>query len=334
MGDRVSVAMATYNGARFLPQQLASLAGQSRPPDELVVVDDASTDRTREILRRFARRAPFEVAIETHAVNRGVSASFEAALTRCRGDVLFLCDQDDVWDPSKIAEVLAAFESRPSLLLILHDLAYVDGRLLPTGETVLERFQRFGFPVERYVHGCAMAVRSVVRDLALPLPPDQPHDVWLRRQVPIDELVSVLPKVLARYRIHGDNATTGDPVSALAADRNTSLRSRWSARIDRLWPDVDQELEQRREALTSLAVALDQRMPLSSDGAEPEHLRALREGTRAGIAAIDARVVVRRRSGLVPRIRAVRAARASDGDPYHTLPRPRLSMLRDELTGS
>ena len=100
---RFSVVLSTYNGERFLEHQLASLSGQQRLPDELVIRDDSSTDRTYGILERFAATAPFAVTLMRGDRRLGSTPSFELALGRCTGDVVALCDQDDVWLPGKLA---------------------------------------------------------------------------------------------------------------------------------------------------------------------------------------------------------------------------------------
>ena len=101
--SKISVAMATCEGGRHLEAQLQSIAAQQRLPDELVVCDDASSDDTIEIARRFAERAPFPVRIETTEIRLGITANFERAVSLCAADVILLADQDDVWLPEKIA---------------------------------------------------------------------------------------------------------------------------------------------------------------------------------------------------------------------------------------
>src|SRR3954470_17842517 len=94
-----SVAMCTYNGARFLGEQLASVAAQTRPPDELVVCDDRSTDETASLVRDFAAAAPFRVRLHVNERNLGSTRNFERAVSLCEGDLIALSDQDDEWLP-------------------------------------------------------------------------------------------------------------------------------------------------------------------------------------------------------------------------------------------
>jgi len=102
-GSKISIAMAVYNGDRFIGEQLESFVRQTRLPDELVVSDNASTDRTVEIVRDFARRAPFKVRLVINDRNLGAAKNFERAITECTGDVIFLSDCDDVWYLNKVS---------------------------------------------------------------------------------------------------------------------------------------------------------------------------------------------------------------------------------------
>jgi glycosyltransferase involved in cell wall biosynthesis len=127
---RVSVAMATYNGERFLPEQLESIAWQARPPDELVVSDDGSSDRTLEITREFADRSGFDVIILRNDVRLGAVGNFFRAMSSCTGDLIAFSDQDDVWHPEKLERCERQFgDSRVSL--VIHSARTVNETLHP-----------------------------------------------------------------------------------------------------------------------------------------------------------------------------------------------------------
>ena len=96
---KISVAMCTFNGSRYLEEQLGSVAQQSLSPFELVVCDDGSTDATVEIVHRFALRSPFPVYLHQNVTNLGSTRNFEQAIQLCRGEAIALCDQDDYWLP-------------------------------------------------------------------------------------------------------------------------------------------------------------------------------------------------------------------------------------------
>jgi glycosyltransferase involved in cell wall biosynthesis len=116
----ISIAMATYNGERFLPEQLASLAAQTFPIAELVVTDDTSSDRTIAILTDFAKRAPFPVRVEVNENRLGFRANFMKAASLCTSELIAFCDQDDVWYADKLEKVRQPFGD-PDVCLVHHN---------------------------------------------------------------------------------------------------------------------------------------------------------------------------------------------------------------------
>lgn len=132
----VSVAMATYNGARHIQQQLDSLAAQSCPPAELVISDDRSEDDTLAIIQDFAETAPFPVALHVNSDRLGYRRNFMQAARLSRSELIAFCDQDDRWYPHKLAVIVEAF-TNPDVLLAYHNADVVghDGvRLGSLGE--------------------------------------------------------------------------------------------------------------------------------------------------------------------------------------------------------
>lgn len=139
MGNqRLSVAMCTYNGAQYLQEQLDSIAGQSRLPDELVVCDDGSTDVTLEILEDFQKGASFPVKIYRNETNLGPIKNFEKAIMLCSGDIIALSDQDDVWMPQKLEKFKKALKDHPNAGYVFSNALLVDEMLRPLGSTIWE----------------------------------------------------------------------------------------------------------------------------------------------------------------------------------------------------
>ena len=131
-----SVAMSTYNGERFLAEQLSSICAQTRPVDEIVVSDDGSSDGTLRILDDFRLAHPqIHWKILPSAENHGFRESFLRALKACGGDLIFLCDQDDRWAPGKVETMLRHFEANPAMLSLISDFKTIDadGNLLHEG---------------------------------------------------------------------------------------------------------------------------------------------------------------------------------------------------------
>lgn len=128
-----SVAMSTYNGERFLAEQLSSICAQTRPVDEIVVSDDGSSDGTLRILDDFRLAHPqIRWKILPSAENHGFRESFLRTLKACGGDLIFLCDQDDRWAPGKVETMLRHFEANPDMLSLISDFKTIDadGNLL------------------------------------------------------------------------------------------------------------------------------------------------------------------------------------------------------------
>jgi cellulose synthase/poly-beta-1,6-N-acetylglucosamine synthase-like glycosyltransferase len=208
----VSVAMAAYNGIRYLDIQLRSIVRTLGPADELVVVDDGSTDGTWERLREAAAEDP-RIRVHRNDGNAGVRATFERALRLVRHELVFLSDQDDVWEAGKRDAVVRAFLDDPQCVLVVTDAVVVDGDdrvLLPSFMASRGGFAG-GFLDTLYCNrylGCAMAVRRRLLDAALPIPRLAPmHDMWLGAIAPRIGRVRYLPSRLLRYRRHDANAT-------------------------------------------------------------------------------------------------------------------------------
>ena len=214
----VSVAMATFNGERYLGDQLASLAAQTIPPFELVVQDDGSTDGTLGLLEEFAASSTFPVLVAANEARLGFSETFLAAAARCVGDAIAFSDQDDVWLPHKLARCRAAL-AEPGVVLAMHTSRVVDRDLKPTGK-LFPRY-RSSRTVARLDGQPWLAVRgmSMVFDARLARRADcrprprshyiagafMHHDEWLYTLARAAGAVALIAEPLALYRQHGDN---------------------------------------------------------------------------------------------------------------------------------
>lgn len=217
---KLSVAIASYNGARHIGEQLESIAGQTRSVDELVVADDRSSDDTRAIVEAFAARAPFEVRTVWHETNVGILENFYSAFAACTGDIIFYCDQDDRWRSDKVALVLQAFD--PGVALVAHQSSVTNGELVPTGriEPPNSVYGRLAHPVDTSfvrLWGHQTAFRREVLDVMRGLhfrrdPAIQPLIQSLDPLIPfcaslVGDLV-LLREPLTEFRRHG-GATSG-----------------------------------------------------------------------------------------------------------------------------
>lgn len=130
---KISIALATFNGARFLKDQLASLVEQTFLPVELVVTDDGSTDETLAILEWYSHVAPFHVSVHRNHQRFGYVMNFLKAASLCSGDVIAFCDQDDVWLPAKLERLCEAF-SHSQADFVAHAAEVTNAHLVWTGK--------------------------------------------------------------------------------------------------------------------------------------------------------------------------------------------------------
>tara|TARA_B110000503_G_scaffold38603_1_gene63397 strand:- start:3472 stop:4443 length:972 start_codon:yes stop_codon:yes gene_type:complete len=206
---RVSIALATYNGAAYLSAQLQSFVEQERMPDELVVSDDCSTDDTVDLLREFSKSAPFEVKILLNNNRLGYVGNFNRALGSTSGDMVFLSDQDDVWLSQKIHKVIEFSRDKKEVLLFMNDAEIVDCLLSKTGLSKLGQLLSAGYPSNAFVMGCCCAIRRDLLDLCLPIPAGfSGHDSWIVAFAYGLNSVCVLEEVLQLYRRHDSNEST------------------------------------------------------------------------------------------------------------------------------
>lgn len=216
----ISVAMATCNGARFIDEQLESIASQRRAPDELIVFDDASDDDTFARVESFAERAGFPVRAARNPDRLGITRNFEQAIAACAGDIIFLADQDDVWRPDKIEILAAVLTEHPRTGAVFSDGEVVDAAGSPLGYSLWrslgfdEREQhdvRAGRAVDVFLRhvvaaGTTMAFRARLRDAALPFPDLRScHDAFVAFIAAASSEVEIVPEPLIRYRFHGEN---------------------------------------------------------------------------------------------------------------------------------
>ena len=212
----ISVAMCTYNGEKFLPEQLQSIAKQTMLPAELVVCDDGSKDSTIDILKDFALEAPFEVKVVQNPKNLGFSKNFEKAVGLCGGQYIALCDQDDVWLPEKLARLAEVLERDPQIGGVFSEAQLVDQQSKPTGvllshTTGFSRKEqhRLGqgealrvlLPMNK-VYGCSLMFRASLLPKILPVPPSWTHDNWIACMAAVHAKLEFIPEPLFCFRIH------------------------------------------------------------------------------------------------------------------------------------
>ena len=200
----ISVCMATYNGGRYLKEQIDSVLSQLSENDELVISDDHSTDSTNEIIKSYTDN---RIKFYLNELEKGVTHNFENALLHSKGDIIFLADQDDVWLPNKIKE-LSEFLVQGKYDVVTGNCALTDSNL----NIIQEKFYTDKSPLDKTVWGnfvkdlwlgSCMAFTREVLMATLPFPKRMAaHDLWIALYSQLHFNCGYYPKVLQLYRRH------------------------------------------------------------------------------------------------------------------------------------
>lgn len=214
---RISVALCTHNGHRYIGEQIDSILAQTLPVDEIIVGDDASADDTLNIIRERVVGTGISLVVRSHVPPLGVRENFADAISASTGDIVILCDQDDWWYPTKVARLAA--ELGKGALMVHSDARLVDPRRSPIGATLLRTLRVStwekqclisgkGFDVllrRNLVTGATAAVNGNFARQALPIPDGWIHDEWLAMLAALEGGLYLLPEVLTDYRQHANN---------------------------------------------------------------------------------------------------------------------------------
>ncbi|MFS0821592.1 glycosyltransferase [Bacillus sp. 1P02SD] len=208
---KISVCLATYNGIQFVKKQLDSVLIQLRDDDQVIVVDDRSNDGTVQYLKDTYGD---QIEVYVNEQNLGPIKSFEKAISLAARDIIFLCDQDDIWLEHKVEKVLAEFKD-PNVMLAVHDSIVVDG----DGNTINSSWNAYnqnnvsqgiiGNIVKNAFTGCMMAFRKEIKNKILPFPDSiEMHDQWIVLVCKLNKgKVAYIKEPLMQYVRHGKNVT-------------------------------------------------------------------------------------------------------------------------------
>lgn len=202
--------MATYNGERYVKDQIDSILCQLREEDELIISDDGSSDSTISIIQSYTdNRLRLLLGNKFHSP----VYNFENALNHAKGDIIFLCDQDDVWKPNRISKTLEFFNNEKiSCVLCNRDVIDYKGTIIQSciyKENPIKKDFFLQLLHNPYI-GCCMAFRRDLLSLALPFPENLPmHDLWIGLLGSLLKKNDFISEALVLYRRHGGNVTTG-----------------------------------------------------------------------------------------------------------------------------
>jgi glycosyltransferase involved in cell wall biosynthesis len=275
----ISVALCTYNGARYLQEQLTSLRNQTWGNLEIIAVDDGSSDETFSILQREARLDP-RIKLFRNTQNIGFKRNFETAFSYCQGELIAPCDQDDVWHPQKLERLFSILNHHS---LVYCDSELIDGQGKPMGQRASDHINMYqggdpaAFIFWNCISGHAMLCRREVLKRAMPMPAVIFHDWWLAFVAASIGSIGYLEEPLVLYRQHESSQTdlSGSRARERILDRTgpfarkanwldtlASLESPhqpWFRKLHKLWcacsvqwiaPQLVRHLSERRNVLT------------------------------------------------------------------------------------
>ena len=222
MSLKISVAMATYNGEKFVREQIESILNQTLKPYEIVISDDASTDQTLKILLEYQKKYPNLIKVIPNKNNAGFVKNFERALLNVTGDLVALSDQDDVWLPEKLQEEYEVLERDPNIGLVFSDLELVDETLNKIGSSMWKYhdWQMDGYIKgvdlfkqilkTNHVTGCTIMIRKKILNSLIPFDNRiHLHDYWLAIGASLLSDAFAINKQLVLYRQHSNNQIGG-----------------------------------------------------------------------------------------------------------------------------
>lgn len=221
---KTSVALCTYNGEKFIREQIDSILNQSLKVDEIVVCDDGSTDQTQNILSEYENKFPSIFKIHFNEKNLRSVKNFEKAISLCSGEIIFLSDQDDIWKNNKVKIICDFFENNQSIDVICSNGCIIDENssqqnlytvwdvpnFLSENKKEIDYFKIF-VTIGNFATGASMAIRKSFINQILPFPTVEGlhHDEWIALVSSEQKKFAFLNDKLLSYRIHSAQQVGG-----------------------------------------------------------------------------------------------------------------------------
>ncbi len=226
MEIRASIAMAVYNGEKYIAEQLESIINMLGETDEIVISYDESTDDTYEIIKKYQNNDT-RIRVIKNTI-RGLESNFNNAVMNCEGKYIFLADQDDVWINDKVNVMVRYMEENPQIKVLISNGYFTDANLNKQ-ETIFEHYKTTASPIKNFIKGtylgCQMAFDSSIRDYVWPVrvTPPLPHDLWLGVVGGGYGETALLDEKLILHRIHSENYTHTSKMKLLGVIKNRWL---------------------------------------------------------------------------------------------------------------
>lgn len=252
----VSVVLATYNGEKYLTQQLDSIIQQDYPNIEIIVTDDCSTDNTFKILQDYAAKHPF-IQILRNENNIGLNKNFEKGLLLANGEYIAISDQDDIWKPNKLTRLVSVLNSHS---IVYHNSELINSYGVSLKQKLSDKRQLsdftncLNFAVVATVPGHAMLFRKSLVEQCIPFPENVIlYDHWLAFVATFTSDIKFIPEPLVLYRQHDNNMFGTGAVKTIKKNKNKSSKSELGRkRIELLYSKCPDELTTQKNILGDL----------------------------------------------------------------------------------
>jgi glycosyltransferase involved in cell wall biosynthesis len=309
---KVSVAMATYNGVHYVSEQLLSIIRQTRQPDEIIIVDDASTDDTVNVLSALCKKNNIHIKLLVNNTNLGVCKTFDRAIRQCSGDILFLADQDDFWYPAKIEKMLDVMTLDHTLGCCISDVDLADECLKPLGLSMNESVLKRGRQLDDRVMGAASCFRSSLIKFATPIPQQvHSHDKWLVTIANYLDCKKLIHVSYQKYRLH-ENNVVGDVRNLTARPRVSNTLHRIKGLLNKSKTGINLK---RDLTMLSEIFQLFSSEVLKNDHVFLNEIRNALPEIQKKLALLEARVSLQNLSLMARTLRVIRL-RLSNGKTY------------------
>lgn len=216
---KTSVALCTFNGEKYLRKQLDSILEQTVAVDEIVVCDDLSTDATLSTLNQYKETFPNIFKIHANEKNLRSVKNFEKAISLCENEIVFLCDQDDMWIPEKVEVILNQFKISPELQVIATNAFIINddedmlnvSTIYDIPSKTTKEMKEILFFHQNFCTGATIAMRKEFADDLMPFPPENlfHHDEWIALKASLKNQLLFLNDRLIKYRIHQNQLVGG-----------------------------------------------------------------------------------------------------------------------------
>ncbi|WP_310557102.1 glycosyltransferase [Flavobacterium sp.] len=227
---KLSVALCTYNGSKYITQQLDSIIHQTEKVHQIVICDDQSTDNTMEILNGYQSKFPELFSVHQNEVNLRSNKNFEKAISLCDGDFIFLSDQDDLWRNDKVEKTMAKFKEVPSAEAVFSNADLINDfgenyTEYSLWDNVMFLEKEMEKPIDLLLHitqktnyltGATLCFKKQVKNVLLPFPNLNKlfHDEWIALVLASRKTLHYSTEKLISYRIH-----SGQQIGAIRAEK-------------------------------------------------------------------------------------------------------------------